>query len=451
MLCKVEKRSDELLDVHHLSETLEELGRDREDNTHTYLGDINDSVESLQSSLWPLNQYIHDNPELAFAEYKAHDALTKYIRSFAGWEVTISAYGIETAWIATYDSGRDGPVVSFNAEMDALPGMGHACGHNLIAIASLAAGVITANIIKKHDLPGKVIIFGTPGEEGIGGGKIQLLKAGAYKGVDISLISHPGIYNNSPRVRTTAFSRIEVEYFGRAAHAANSPWLGINALDALIIAYNAISTLRQQTMPTDIIGMNITNGGARPNVIHAYAAGTCVIRANTSARLSELEAKVSACFRAGAEATGARVEIKITPGYADHIPNRVLAASYTKYWNALPDVPEPQIPSGEQYTYVKASTDQGNISYAMPSVNASFSIPPGLHAGPPHTPDFEGAAGTREAFERALRVAKALAGTAVDVLRTPGLLEEVKEEWRRDMEGAKEGKQDVGKTVDRTK
>jgi amidohydrolase len=315
--------------------------------------------------------------------------------------------------------------------------MGHACGHNLIAIASIAAGLATAATMKRHNLSGKVIIFGTPGEEGIGGGKIQLLKAGAYKDVDVSLISHPGIFNNSPRVRTTAFARLEVEYFGRTAHAANSPWLGINALDALVIAYNAVSVLRQQTMPTDVIGMNITNGGARPNVIHAYAAGSCVIRANTAARIKQLEEKVSACFRAGAEATGARVAIKITPGYADHVPNLLLAASYTKYWNTLSDVPDPPIPDGEQYTFVKASTDQGNISYAMPSVNASFSIPPGPLSGPPHTPDFEGASGTQEAFERALRVSKALAGTAVDVLNTPGLLDQVKEQWRKDMNTTK--------------
>jgi amidohydrolase len=293
--------------------------------------------------------------------------------------------------------------------------------------------------MKRYNLPGKVLIFGTPGEEGIGGGKIQLLKAGAYNGVDISLISHPGILNNSPRVRTTAFARIEVEYFGRAAHAANSPWLGINALDALVIAYHAVSVLRQQTMPTDVIGICITNGGAAPNIIHAYASGTCVIRANTATRLEELQQKVSACLRAGAEATGAKVEIKFTPGYMDHVPNLFLAASYTKYWQALPDMPDPPIPSGEQLTFVKASTDQGNISYALPSVNASFAIPAGPLAGQPHSAEFERSSATEEAFERALRVGKALAGVAVDVLRVPGLLEEVKEQWRLDMEAMKRG------------
>jgi len=318
--------------------------------------------------------------------------------------------------------------------------LGHACGHNLIATASLAAALATASVISKYDLPGKVVLLGTPGEEGWGGGKIRLLEAGAYKDVDISLISHPGIFNNSPRVRTTAFVRIQVEYFGRAAHAANSPWLGINALDALIIAYNAVSVLRQQTKPGDVIGMSITNGGSAPNIIHAYAAGVFVIRAPTVSRLKELQRKVGACLQAGAEATGARLESKTIQGYADHVPNRVLATSYTKYWSWMPNVPDPPIPPADQFTYVKASTDQGNLSYVMPSVNASFAIPPGEKNGPPHTPDFEVASGTREAFERALRVGKALAGTAVDVLGTPGLLEKVQEQWRRDMKDLKDGR-----------
>ncbi|KAF2196560.1 putative amidohydrolase [Delitschia confertaspora ATCC 74209] len=412
--------------------------------SHDYLSDIDNSIDSLRHQLWPLNKFIHENPELAFKEHKTHDALTSFMRLQKGWQVTPSTYGMETAWVAVYDSGKTGPVVSFNVEMDALPDLGHACGHNLIATASLAAGLATAEMIRRHDLPGKVLLFGTPGEEGVRGGKIRLLEAGAYEGVDICLISHPGILHNSPMVRTTAFARLEVEYFGRAAHAANSPWLGVNALDALIIGYNAVSVLRQQTMPSDVIGMNITNGGARPNIIHAYAAGTCVIRAATSARLTDLEKKVSACFRAGAEATGARVEIKTIQGYADHVPNRVLAASYTKYWNALPDVPDPRIPPADQFTWVQASTDQGNVSYTMPSVNASFAIPPGLKKGQPHSPDFEEASGTEGAFGMALRVGKALAGTAVDVLGTKGLIEEVREQWRRDMDAVKGLEMDTG-------
>ncbi|KAF2452009.1 putative amidohydrolase [Karstenula rhodostoma CBS 690.94] len=411
-----------------------------EANSPKYLSEIDGYVDTLQDTLWPLNKYIHDEPELAFKEHKAHDAITNFMRSQKGWAVTPNAFGLETAWTAIFDTGRHGPAVSFNAEMDALPGVGHACGHNLIATASVAAALATAHILSKHDLPGLIHLIGTPGEENPSpkGGKVLLLEAGAYDHVDISLISHPGLYNNSALVRTTAFTRLKVEYFGKAAHAANTPWLGINALDALIIAYNALSVLRQQLRPDDIVGMHITNGGAAPNIIHAYASGALVIRAPSSSRLQVLQRKVEACLRAGAEATGARLEVKVSPGYADHIPNRVLASAYTRHFSALPDIPDPPIPPLDQPTYVKASTDQGNLSYVLPSINASFSIPPGPEGGANHSKDFEVASGTREAFGRAVRVGKALAGTAVEVCCVEGMLEKAREEWRRDVERAKE-------------
>ncbi|OAG10119.1 putative amidohydrolase [Paraphaeosphaeria sporulosa] len=406
-----------------------------------YLSEIDNYVESLQDTLWPLNKFIHDHPELAFNEHKAHDALTNFMRLQKGWVVTPHAFGIETAWAAIFNTGRDGPAISFNVEMDALPGIGHACGHNLIATASVAAALATAHILSTQNLPGSIHLIGTPGEENPSpkGGKVLLLEAGAYDHLDITLISHPCLPNNSALVRTTAFARLEVSYFGKASHAANSPWLGINALDALIIAYNAVGLLRQQLRPDDIVGMHITNGGAAPNIIHAYAAGALVLRAPSSARLLVLQQKIEACLRAGAEATGARVEVKVTPGYADHIPNRVLAASYTQYFNALPNIPDPPIPSLDTYTYVKASTDQGNLSYVLPSINASFSIPPGPEGGANHSRDFEVASGTREAFGRAVRVGKALAGTAVEVCCVEGMLRRVRDEWKRDVERAGDG------------
>jgi metal-dependent amidase/aminoacylase/carboxypeptidase family protein len=285
-----------------------------------------------------------------------------------------------------------------------------------------------------HGLPGKVLIIGTPGEEGSGGGKIRCLESGAYKDVDATMISHPGILNNSPLVRTTAFVHLEVAYHGRPSHAANNPWLGINALDALIIAYNAISVLRQQTRPDDVIGLQITNGGTRPNIIHEYAAGVAVLRAASSSQLKQLQQKVEACFRAGAEATGAKLDIKVMPGYQDHIPNRVLASVLSKYWEELPGpMPDPPLPPQGQYTWIKASTDQGNLSYALPSINVSFAIPPGEARGQPHSRDFEKASGSAGAFNRAMTVAKAMAATATDLYRVPGLLAKVKDQWRRDM------------------
>ncbi|KAI0840731.1 hypothetical protein F5Y06DRAFT_261634 [Hypoxylon sp. FL0890] len=403
-----------------------------------YLDEISDFIDSIADDLWPVNKKIHDNPELGYEEYIAHETLTKFMASRPGWRVTPSAYGLATAWVAVFDSGKKGPVVSFNVEMDALDGIGHACGHNLIAAASVAGGLATAEIMKEHSLRGKVVMFGTPAEEG-GGGKIKLLKAGAYRdhNVDINLISHPGITKDTALMRTSAYTAFKVEYFGREAHAAASPWLGINALDALVTAYNSISVLRQQTMPGDVIQGNITDGGVRPNVIHAYTAGNFVTRANTQGRVKELKKKVDACFEAGATATGATLKMTPVQSYADHVPNRVLGASYRKYFNALS--PPQLIPGNDDLGEIEgrtmASTDQGDISYAMPSLSAGFAIQPGPGGNGPHSPDFAKAAGTRDAFERCLRVGKALAGTAVDVLTQDGLLAEVKKEWRREIKG----------------
>ncbi|KAI1769472.1 hypothetical protein GGR53DRAFT_524660 [Hypoxylon sp. FL1150] len=401
-----------------------------------YLGEISNFLDSIADDLWPINKKIHDNPELGYEEFIAHETLTKFMANRPGWKVTPSAYGLATAWVAVYDSGKKGPVVSFNVEMDALDGIGHACGHNLIATASVAGGLATAEVMKQHELSGKVVMFGTPAEEG-GGGKIKLLDAGAYRDhkVDINLISHPGIVKDTALMRTSAYTMFKVEYFGREAHAAASPWLGINALDALITAYNSLSVLRQQTMPGDVIQGNITHGGVRPNVIHAYTAGSFVTRANTQERVKELKKKVDACFEAGATATGATLKMTPVQSYADHVPNRVLGASYRRYFNAL-SPPEP-IPGNDDMDELggrtMASTDQGDISYAMPSLSAGFAIPPGPGGNGPHNPEFAKAAGTRVAFDRCLRVGKALAGTAIDILTEDDVLAEVKKQWEKDV------------------
>jgi len=333
---------------------------------------------------------------------------------------------METAFVAKFDGGREGPVISFNAEYDALKSIGHACGHNLIAVSSLASALACSAAITKFSLAGKVIIFGTPGEEG-GGGKIKLLDAGAYSdyNVSISLISHPGITPDSALVRTNAYQGFKVEYFGKEAHAAQAPWDGINALDALIMAYNGLSVLRQQTMPGDIIQCCITHGGVAPNIIHAYAAGTFVIRAYTKTRLSALRQKVEKCFHAGALSTGAT--LKLTPGtsYDDHAPNRALGAIAREVMNKLgSEIPEAETDLIEGRT--QASTDQGNVSYAMPSISLGFRIE--SEEGN-HNPGFAEAAGTEEAHEKAMRAAKALAITGLDCLCDPDLLARAKREW----------------------
>ncbi|KAK5994821.1 Xaa-Arg dipeptidase [Cladobotryum mycophilum] len=398
-----------------------------------FLDDISKTVDGLAEEFWPINKKIHDNPERGFKEVIAHDILTRFMGAQDGWSVTPSAYGMPTAWVAVYDTGKNGPVVSFNAEMDCLPAIGHACGHNLIATASVVGAVATAEVMKRYNVAGKVVLFGTPAEEG-GGGKIKLLKAGAYSDhkVDVSLISHPGIFPDAALMRTASYFQFKVEYFGRETHAAANPWLGINALDALVAGYSNVALLRQQIMPSDRVQGRITNGGLAPNIIHAYTAAIFVVRSDTQKRLDELKEKVYDCFRAGALATGARVVITDRWGYQNHIPNRPMGRSYTQYFNALnpptkvSEDPDTDLIRGE----IQASTDQGDISHAMPSLSVSFSIQPGPLGQGPHNPEFAESTGTIDAYNRTLRVAKGLAGVAMDVLTTKGLLEEIKNDWR---------------------
>ncbi|TVY84113.1 Peptidase M20 domain-containing protein [Lachnellula suecica] len=392
-----------------------------------YLDFVSDYIDSISSILRPISLKIHDNPELNFKEYIAHATLTAFLSTRKGWTVTPSAYGLETAFIAEYDSGKKGPVVSFNAEYDALTGIGHSCGHNLIAICSVGAALAAGAAMTELSLPGKVILFGTPAEEG-GGGKIKLLDAGAYSDhkVDINLISHPGNVHAAALVRTNAYVNFRVEYFGKEAHAAASPWEGINALDGLITGYNALSVLRQQTMPGDIIQGHITDGGIAPNIIHAYAAGIFVVRALTKKRLAVLRAKVVKCFEAGAEASGARLVITPLMGYDDHVPNKVLGGVCRTAFNQLGGA----IPTAELdliYGATKASTDQGNISYAMPSLSLSFQIDSEVG---PHNPGFAKAARTRQAHNAALKAGKALAVTGLEILASEDLLKAAKEEFK---------------------
>jgi len=251
-------------------------------NKYTSL--ISKKIDELSPALRQISLSIHDNPELNYKEYHAHDTLVSFFSGLDNWKVIPHAYNIPTAFIAIFDSKRPGPVVSFNAEYDALPGIGHACGHNLIAIASISAALATKTTVEKFGLGGKVILYGTPAEEG-GGGKIKLLNAGAYRDyrVDVSLISHPGITEDSALMRTAAYKGFKVEYKGKAAHAAAAPWEGINALDALIVAYNGLSVLRQQTQPGDIIQgefstlIRESSGGSRkwtdPSGVHKPTRG----------------------------------------------------------------------------------------------------------------------------------------------------------------------------------
>ncbi|KAL0932861.1 metallopeptidase [Colletotrichum truncatum] len=375
------------------------------------LAAVSDYLDSIVDDLWPINKEIHDNPELGYEEVKAHKLLTDFMESHEGWNVTRSIYNISTAFVAVFEGSGEGPIVSFNAEYDALPGLGHACGHNLIATASVGGALATAEIMRSENLPGKVILFGTPAEESLGG-KVKLHEAGAFRdhNIDISLITHPTNGGDSPYMITTSTDRFE---------------------DALILANNAIALLRQQTQPTDKIHGIITSAGSRINVIPALAEASFQIRSADNVALEEWMERVMKCFEAGALATGAELNLTMRPyGYDNMVSNDILASTYSKYFTELGgEVPSAEI---DKLRDPSGSTDQGNLSHDFPSISPYFGITNengSVPDGGPHTTAFEVAAGSRAAFDKSITVAKSIAGVAVDVLTVEGLLDKIKEEF----------------------
>lgn len=266
---------------------------------------------------------IWSKPELAFEEYSAHDNICDFFDTLTtdGYQVIRKAYGVGTALEVRYTHGQGGRVVAFNAEYDALPGIGHACGHNLIATSSIASFLATCEVMKAlyaDELGYSVRLLGTPAEEG-GGGKLHLIQAGAYKDVDACFMVHPfPVLSGAPDLLSSsscsgqylANDKVQVTFTGKPAHASAAPWEGVNALDAVVAAYVNISMLRQQILPTQKIHGVVLRGGERPNVIPASTTVDYYIRSETVKCLTALTERVLKCFEAAATATGCTVEYK---------------------------------------------------------------------------------------------------------------------------------------------
>lgn len=392
---------------------------------------IKDEIRKIDEELFELQHSIWENPELKYEEFHAHKVLTAYMSKQPGWEVTPHAFGIETSFVAVFKhkSELNKTVISFNSEYDALPGIGHACGHNLIAVVGVSAAIATALAMTKFDICGTVKLLGTPAEESEGG-KIRLIDAGAYKDCDVSLMAHPGNGKNRAVIRTTAIQRLELEFFGREAHAAASPWEGINALDAMMVTYNAVSMLRQQILPSDIVQCNISEGGLACNIITAYTAATFGIRSKTRGRLQVLLSKVENCIKAGALATGCKYKINYNTNYYNMITNEWLARIYSDkiklaYGEEL-DSYETQFANAD----VGASSDEGNVSWEIPSLQSSFFVDAGCS---PHNPGFTKAAGTRKSHASAISTGITLSLTGLELLMNDKMLKKVKASFAEDL------------------
>ncbi|HEX8581373.1 MAG TPA: amidohydrolase, partial [Acidimicrobiales bacterium] len=282
-----------------------------------------DEVDRRAEALVDASHQIHARPELCYEEHFAADLLASLLDA-DGLEPNLGAYDLETAFAATAGSG-DGPTIAVLCEYDALPGIGHACGHNIIGTAGLGAGLAAAALA--DEVGGRVVILGTPAEEG-GGGKVFMADRGALDGVDAALMVHPAGADLS-EADVIAIATWRVEYFGRGAHAAAAPQFGRNALDAMVLGYNGVAALRQHIAPTDRIHGVFTEAGEKPNIVPDHTEAEWYVRSATLESLQPLKARVLACLEAGAAAAGCHLEVHPTcPEYSDLRTNPVMIDLY---------------------------------------------------------------------------------------------------------------------------
>lgn len=361
-------------------------------------------IDRDREALIALSHRIHGKPELAFEEEHAAGWLCDALDG-AGFTVTRGTAGLDTAFTARFGSG---PLhVAICAEYDALPGIGHACGHNLIAAMAVGAGLGAARVA--DDLGLTVTVLGTPAEEA-GGGKILMLDRGAFAGVHAAMMVHPAPADiDAPPM--LAYTQFDVHYHGKAAHASAFPELGINAGDALTVAQTAIGLLRQHIRPTDRVHGIVIDGGSAPNVVPAHTCGRYIVRARTIDDLEDIRGKVMRCFEAGALATGARMEVEAPEApYAEVSHHALMAAAYRRNAEAVgryfPDL-------GAALERNTGSTDMGNISKAIPSIHPTIGIAslPAVN----HQPEFAAHCATPVADQALMDGAVAMAWTTIDL------------------------------------
>jgi amidohydrolase len=366
-----------------------------------------DDIDQRASTLLAASHEIHDHPEELFGEHHAHDLLTRLIEE-AGLAVERHAFGLDTAFAAT--AGSEGPTIAVLLEYDALPGIGHACGHNIIAAAGLGAGLAAASLADA--LGGRVRLLGSPAEEG-GGGKVFMIERGALDGVDAAMMVHPADVDLQ-WMTTIANQQIEVVYHGRSAHAAAAPWLGRNALDAAVLGYMNVAALRQHIRPEERLHGIFTDGGDKPNIVPSRAAMHWYVRSATLDSLQPLKARVLAALAAGAEATGCEMDHRwIDPPYADLRTNESLCDLFTQNAARLGRT----VAAPDADTDVVGSTDMGNVSYVVPSIHPMIAVAPrGVSI---HTPEFARHAAGPAGDAAVLDGAKAMAMTVADLWLRP--------------------------------
>lgn len=381
---------------------------------------IAEAVERLADELERLSHRIHDHPELAFEEEQAHAWLTEFMEK-QGARVERGVGGLPTAFRATIPGTGPGPTIAIMAEYDALPGIGHACGHNVIATAGAGAGAALARAFGALPLAGQIVVIGTPAEEG-GAGKVKLMDAGVFEGVDAAMMVH-GRCGTQVWRPSLGIVKVKVEYHGTAAHASSWPWRGVNALNAVIQLFVSLDQMRQQLRPDARVHGIITKGGERPNIIPELTSAEFYLRSLDQEYLSELLRRFQACAEGAATATGCRVTV--TPDPIVHDPLKPNATMARLFERNLELIDFPVDPDDGQAGY--GSTDCGNVSQAIPTIHPYVRISP--DGVPGHSREFAEWARSPLARVGIVAGAKALAMTAFDLLASPDALRQARHDF----------------------
>lgn len=380
-----------------------------------------EQVDRAAATLLDVSHSIHSHPELGFDEHHAHEVLTSALEA-AGLDTERAAFDVPTAFRATAGTG-DGPVIAVLLEYDALPGLGHACGHNVIASAGLGAGLAAAAVAEATG--GRLLILGTPAEEG-GGGKVVLAERGAFEGVQAAMMIHPADADLLS-MHCLAMQPVVAHYEGLAAHAAAAPWQGRNALDAAVLGYMNVAALRQHIGTSDRVHGIFTMAGDKANIVPDRAESTWYVRSPTLASLAPLKERVQACLEAGASATGCRCHITWRDGpeaYFDMRDNLAMLGSFAEHAHSV-GRPLQDPKAGYQVT---GSTDMGNVSYLVPSIHPMLQVAP--RGVPIHSRDFARFAGGDEGDRAVIDGAKIMALTVLDLWANAALIEAATTEFQ---------------------
>ncbi len=358
---------------------------------------LHDRIEAIAPTLKKLAQEIHANPELGFREQQACRRQVQILRQ---WKFKVEAPYVKISTAYKASSGRGRPVFCFMAEYDALPKLGHACGHNLIAAAALGAGQALGAVLREEKIPGTVVIMGTPAEEALGG-KVKMIRAGALKGLDAAIMAHPS-WRTIPDTGSTAVRRYNVNFYGKAAHAAANPEMGLNALDAVMLLFQGINAWRQQLPATSLVHGIITNGGAAPNIIPDLASCFFYLRSTDDQTLKRMAGTFVNVVKGAALMTGTRFELdsSLIP-YRARRPNCFLNEAFVEYAGQLGLNPVIPTKSG------KGSSDFGDVSQIIPGAHVYFGIAHKPIAG--HSDEMREAANSAYGLQQMVRTAEALA------------------------------------------